>query len=587
MASNTAYISLRLPDRSTRRVLVAPGEVVLVGSQPDADRLTPLPGSIPAVTRTESIDVAGVSRNHLLLWAGTDGILFLDLGARNGSWVKLLPGVPIHAHGEDLAVLLGTPSSHQEVKKPPRSADWSDTQGFLTAVTQAVGDWLVEEADGQADVVLCNDAGESPTSPDFVPLLPGKLLHIRPQTTVDARWPSLLTVVWRYVEEQRRILEAEETSRDEGMVLASIAGRRAHCKVVEAARLGQRLILLGPSGSGKEGLARAYHRYSGRQGPFVAQNCAEVNRDLCRAELFGAEKGAFTGSVTRIPGVVEQANGGTLFLDEIGELQTDLQALLLRFLDRGEYTPIGAYGRPKQSDLRIVCATNRDLREDVRTGRFRQDLWFRLSTAVVEIPRLADRPEDIEAYLKGRVLNSTVSAFEALSAPALEVLRTHPLHGNFRELHNFVERLPRDASIGSIGARLCRELLQSGAANSALPPPPARSRSGDLTAWGTWSEEAMSAYLADHDGQHPQTWNHVQVYVEKYLKPLLLVGLAIEGGAPTVLSDPSGPQKVARQFADAVGADRGTASKHLARYLERFGESGLAESKPRSSSVNP
>ena len=582
MAYCGTHISLRLPDRSTRCVSLAPGEVVLVGSHPDADRLTPSPGGLPPITRTETFDIPGVSRNHLLLWAAEDGVRFLDPGARNGSWVKLPPGTTLGAPGEELTVLLGTPFSLHEVKESPRGAQWTDTQGFSAAVAEAVQGWLAEIGE-RTEVMLCNDAGEGPGSPDFVPLFPDRFLHIRPQMTVDARWPNLLTIIWRYVEEQRRIFEAEETSREEGMVLASAAGRQAHSKVVEAARRGQRLLLLGPSGSGKEGLARAYHRHSGRQGAFVAQNCAEVNRDLCRAELFGAEKGAFTGSVNRIPGVIEQASGGTLFLDEIGELHTDLQAILLRFLDRGEYTPLGAYGRPKQADVRIVCATNRDLRDDVRTGRFRQDLWFRLSTAVVEIPGLAERLDDLVEYLKARALNETVSAFAALSAPALEVLRAHSWSGSFRELGNFVERLPRDAKSGSIGERLCRELLQSGATHPAAAEPPTHAGASDLTAWEAWSAEGMRAYVADHDGRPPQAWDEVQVYVEKYLKPLLLVGLGKEGGAPTISSDPSALQKVARQVAEVVRADRGTAAKHLARYLERFGDASPAEPRPRSS----
>src|SRR6266404_6288630 len=155
------------------------------------------------------------------------------------------------------------------------------------------------------------------------------------------------------------------------------------------------VTLLGESGTGKEVAARAVHELSERNGgPFVPLNCGAISRELAEAELFGHEKGAFTGAITSAPGAFGAADGGTLFLDEIGDLPLPLQVKLLRALEAGEVKPVGA-PRPRRIDVRILCATHRDLRKLVRAGSFREDLYYRLAGLSVELPPLRERKEDI------------------------------------------------------------------------------------------------------------------------------------------------------------------------------------------------
>src|SRR5262249_22796063 len=153
---------------------------------------------------------------------------------------------------------------------------------------------------------------------------------------------------------QNDLFVIERELRQEGIILASPVMRHVYRSVVEAARRGQRVLIMGPTGAGKEALARCYHKHSGRSGAFVARNCGMMSKDFLRAELFGAERGSFTGAVQRIIGAVERANAGTLFLDEIGELPADVQPMLLRFLDGGEYERLGQFGAVCHADVRIV-----------------------------------------------------------------------------------------------------------------------------------------------------------------------------------------------------------------------------------------
>jgi len=160
------------------------------------------------------------------------------------------------------------------------------------------------------------------------------------------------------------------------------------------------VLVTGESGTGKELVARAIHNSGARAGaPFLAINTAAIPRELLESELFGHERGAFTGAVASREGRFREANGGTLFLDEIGDMPLDLQAKLLRILQTGEVTPLGGR-RAERVDVRIVAATHHNLEEDVRAGQFREDLLFRLRVVPIEIPALRDRPEDIPALVE-------------------------------------------------------------------------------------------------------------------------------------------------------------------------------------------
>ncbi len=203
------------------------------------------------------------------------------------------------------------------------------------------------------------------------------------------------------------------------------------------------VMINGESGTGKELVARALHEYGKRRnGPFVAINMAAIPRELIESELFGHEKGAFTGATTRSAGRFEQAEGGTLFLDEIGDMPPEAQTRLLRVLQEGEYTTVG--GRtPIRANVRIVAATHRDLSVHIRQGLFREDLYYRLNVVPIRLPPLRERTEDIPE-LVNHFLN--VAAQEGLPPKTLDVkaidrLKQHRWPGNVRELENLIRRL--------------------------------------------------------------------------------------------------------------------------------------------------
>ena len=203
------------------------------------------------------------------------------------------------------------------------------------------------------------------------------------------------------------------------------------------------VLLLGESGVGKEVLARAVHRWSPRAGgPFVAVNCVALTPELLESELFGHEKGAFTGAVSQTKGKFELADGGTLFLDEVGDLAPPLQAKLLRVLQEREFQRVGGT-RDVRVDVRVVAATNRDLREAMRTGRFREDLYYRLNVVALTIPPLRERKDDIPA-LAARFLRRYAREVNRppcrLSDEAVRALTAYDWPGNVRELQNAIER---------------------------------------------------------------------------------------------------------------------------------------------------
>ena len=203
------------------------------------------------------------------------------------------------------------------------------------------------------------------------------------------------------------------------------------------------VLIAGESGTGKELVARALHDYGKRRnGPFIAINMAAIPRDLIESELFGHEKGAFTGAAARYAGRFEQAERGTLFLDEIGDMPLEAQTRLLRVLQQGEYTTVG--GRtPIKANVRIVAATHTDLRILVRQGLFREDLFYRLAVVPIRLPPLRERAEDIPALARHFFTLASVQGLpvKTLDAAAMERLRTHRWPGNVRELENLVRRL--------------------------------------------------------------------------------------------------------------------------------------------------
>ncbi len=204
------------------------------------------------------------------------------------------------------------------------------------------------------------------------------------------------------------------------------------------------VLVLGESGTGKELIARAMHEKSNRKmKPFVAINCGALRETLLESELFGHEKGSFTGAYTRKIGLAEAASGGTLFLDEIGELTPGIQAKLLRFLQEGEIYRVGGKEAIKV-DIRIISATNRDLEAEVNKGGFREDLYYRINTIVISSPPLRRRKEDIAPLVKHFLSQSThayLNRGRAISDDAMKSLLSYEWPGNIRELQNLCERL--------------------------------------------------------------------------------------------------------------------------------------------------
>jgi two-component system nitrogen regulation response regulator GlnG len=230
------------------------------------------------------------------------------------------------------------------------------------------------------------------------------------------------------------------------------------------------VMISGESGTGKELVARALHDYGKRRsGPFVAINMAAIPRDLIESELFGHEKGAFTGANTRSSGRFEQAEGGTLFLDEIGDMPMEAQTRLLRVLQQGEYTTVG--GRtPIKADVRIIAATNKDLRILIQQGLFREDLFFRLNVVPLRLPPLRERLEDVPDLIRhffAQVEREGLPA-KQLEQAALERLKRHRWPGNVRELENLARRLaalyPQETIAAAvIDAELSQPTMVSGA----------------------------------------------------------------------------------------------------------------------------
>jgi two-component system nitrogen regulation response regulator GlnG len=284
------------------------------------------------------------------------------------------------------------------------------------------------------------------------------------------------------------------------------------------------VMIFGESGTGKELVARALHDYGTRRhGPFVPINMAAIPRDLIESELFGHEKGAFTGATSRYVGRFEQAAGGTLFLDEIGDMPLEAQTRLLRVLQDGEFTTVG--GRtPIRADTRIIAATHRDLRQLVRGGLFREDLFYRLNVVPIRLPALRERSEDIPELCRhffGQVQNEGLPA-KTLDPDAMQLLRRHRWPGNVRELENLIRRLSALYSQERIGPDIVRAELSE----LSDAPPPAQARPESLA---DAVERLLSGYFKAHTDGLPSAGLYDRV-IKEVERPLIQVTLAATRG---------------------------------------------------------
>jgi DNA-binding NtrC family response regulator len=302
--------------------------------------------------------------------------------------------------------------------------------------------------------------------------------------TKPINFDELLLVVERAIERRRLRLEAgqlrqrlAERHRLPNLIGSSPPMQAVFDTVLQVAPSRASVLITGESGTGKELIAAALHEHSPRaKGPFVKLHCAALSETLLESELFGHERGAFTGAVNRRDGRFQQADRGTLFLDEIGEISPAVQVKLLRFLQEHEFERVGA-NQTTKVDVRVIAATNRNLRERVKQGHFREDLYYRLNVVSIEMPALRQRSSDIgllAQHFLTRYAKENAKTISGFTDGAMEKLLRYPWPGNVRELENAIERAvvicrgetirPEDLAVSTAD--------ESGSVNSAAGYPP-------------------------------------------------------------------------------------------------------------------
>ena len=319
--------------------------------------------------------------------------------------------------------------------------------------------------------------------------------------------------------------EVEELDEDLPLIGRSAAMQEIYRVMARLMGTDLTVMIVGESGTGKELVARALHEHGRRRtGPFVAINMAAIPRELIESELFGHERGAFTGAASRYAGRFEQAEGGTLFLDEIGDMPLEAQTRLLRVLQEGEYTTVG--GRtPIRADVRIIAATHRDLKQLIRQGLFREDLFYRLNVVPIRLPSLRERSEDIPdlaRHFLGLAVAEGLPA-KTIAPDALERLAAHRWPGNVRELENMIRRLTALYSQEMIGVEIIEaELADTGRNVDALEA----QRDESL---GSAVDRHLSEYFQAHKGGLPPTGLYDRV-LREIEAPLIRLSLEATRG---------------------------------------------------------
>jgi two-component system nitrogen regulation response regulator GlnG len=339
---------------------------------------------------------------------------------------------------------------------------------------------------------------------------------------------ELVSIVGRALAEPRRKEPAQADGEGEDLPLIgrSPAMQEIYRALARLTRTDLTVMINGESGTGKELVARVLHDYSKRRnGPFVAINMAAIPRELIESELFGHEKGAFTGAQAKTEGRFQQAEGGTLFLDEIGDMPMEAQTRLLRVLQEGEYTTIG--GRtPIKTDVRIVAATHRELKTQIAQGLFREDLYYRLNVVPLRLPPLRERLEDVGDLVR-HFLRQTAKVGlgqKTIEQGAIERLKRYHWPGNVRELENVVRRIaalhPEDVVTAGI--------IEAELAEAAPPPPPPESGNSPREL-----SEMVERYLAGHFAGYGRELPPAGLYdriLQHVERPLLIAALAATRG---------------------------------------------------------
>jgi two-component system, NtrC family, nitrogen regulation response regulator GlnG len=361
---------------------------------------------------------------------------------------------------------------------------------------------------------------------------------------------ELTSIVGRALSERNAVAVPEQQDDFDGMPLIgrSAAMQDIFRTLARLMHIDLTALISGESGTGKELIARALHDYGKRKaGPFVAINMAAIPRELIEAELFGHEKGAFTGANQRSIGRFEQAEGGTLFLDEIGDMPMEAQTRLLRVLQQGEYTTVG--GRtPIKTNVRIVAATNKDLRSLIQTGLFRDDLYFRLNVVPLRLPALRERPSDIPDLVRHFFAQAEKEGMQRrqLDQDALDRLKAYHWPGNIRELENLVRRLaalyPHEIVTGqAIDAELMTR--------SALESAPVLSSVATSNSITEFMEDYLARYFAAHGDALPPAGLYDRI-LREVEKPLVGAALVATRGNQI-------------KAADLLGVNRNTLRKKI------------------------
>lgn len=338
---------------------------------------------------------------------------------------------------------------------------------------------------------------------------------------------ELVSVVKRALESTPDSNKADKVELEDGrlpLIGRSPAMQDVYRSVARLINTDLTVMITGESGTGKELVARALHDYGRRRArPFVAINMAAIPRELIESELFGHEKGAFTGAAQRTSGKFEQASGGTLFLDEIGDMPPEAQTRLLRVLQEGEYTIVG--GRtPIKADVRIIAATHRDLTELIKMGLFREDLYYRLNVVPLRLPPLRQRPEDIPELVQHFLEQAAGEGLpiKSIEPPALSRLKGYRWPGNVRELENLIKRMAALYAEESIGV----EAIEMELASVASPTSQDTAESENLT---DAIEKHLSTYFRLHGDSLPPSGLYDRV-LHELERPLVKLTLNATGG---------------------------------------------------------
>ncbi len=417
--------------------------------------------------------------------------------------------------------------------------------GYLVRATETAAGLARLLDEGVGDVVVSDvmfpDGNGLDSLPDLIARRPGlKVIVVSAQNTLSTAVRATEAGAFDYLpkpfdldELTRAVASALEAGTVRGpdldlgdgmpLIGRSPAMQEVYRTIARVVPTTLTVMILGESGTGKELVARAIHDLGPRRrAPFVAINMAAIPRELIESELFGHERGAFTGAAARASGRFEQAEGGTLFLDEIGDMPLDAQTRLLRVLQSGEYTAVGS-ARVQRADVRIVAATNQDLRALIDAGRFREDLYYRLNVVPLRLPPLRARADDLPALARHFLDRAAAEGLprKTLDPGAITAIRAHSWPGNVRELENLMRRLAALTRGETIGEAAIVEGLDHAPAAA-----PVDAGAGTLSA-------AVEAHLGRYLGTFgsdlpPDGWyDRVLAEIEA---PLLRLSLAATGG---------------------------------------------------------